>query len=82
MSEDITSTLLFLAQGFEDLETTAIFDVFGWTQYREHLTKVSVTTTGFHDVVMDRFGTEIMTDITLSEINLIEDRALMIYSNP
>jgi putative intracellular protease/amidase len=46
MSEDAVKILLFLAQGFEDLEAITILDVFGWTQYREHLQEVSVTTAG------------------------------------
>lgn len=44
MSDEAVKILLFLAQGFEDLEAITILDVFGWTQYREHLHKVSVTT--------------------------------------
>ncbi len=29
--------LLFLAEGFEDLEAAAILDVCGWTEYRDHI---------------------------------------------
>jgi len=51
MSDDTVNILLFLAQGFEDLKAVATLDVFGWTQYRKHLRKVSVTTAGFHQKV-------------------------------
>ena len=40
--------LLFLGQGFEDLEATAVIDVCGWTEYREHLPTVRVTTKTGH----------------------------------
>ena len=53
MSENSIKILLFLAQGFEDLEAISIIDVFGWTQYREDIKKASVITTGFHPVVID-----------------------------
>ncbi|VAX23871.1 hypothetical protein MNBD_NITROSPINAE02-1754 [hydrothermal vent metagenome] len=48
--------MLFLAQGFEDLEAVAILDVFGWTQYRDDIPKVTVTTAGFYEVVKSSFG--------------------------
>ena len=34
MSNETVNILLFLAQGFEDLEAISIIDVFGWTWYR------------------------------------------------
>jgi 4-methyl-5(b-hydroxyethyl)-thiazole monophosphate biosynthesis len=72
------SILLFLAQGFEDLEAIAILDVFGWTQYREDIPKVSVTTAGFHEVVKGRFGTEIEPDVPFSEIKPENYQALVL----
>jgi putative intracellular protease/amidase len=48
MPDESVSILLFLANGFEDLEAVAIRDVFGWTQYRKNLKKAIVSTTGFH----------------------------------
>ena len=33
--------LLFLAQGFEDLEAASVIDICGWTYYRRHLQKVA-----------------------------------------
>ena len=61
--------LLFLAQGFEDLEATAIIDICGWTYYREHLQKVDVTVTGFHKKLTGRFGLEIRTDVLIDDVN-------------
>ena len=63
MSDETINILLFLAQGFEDLEAISILDVFGWTLYREHLRKVSVTTAGFHQVVKSRFGLTVNPDL-------------------
>jgi putative intracellular protease/amidase len=56
VSDETVNILLFLAQGFEDLEAISILDVFGWTHYRENIKKAFVTTTGFHHVVRSRFG--------------------------
>jgi 4-methyl-5(b-hydroxyethyl)-thiazole monophosphate biosynthesis len=70
MHDDGVKILLFLAQGFEDLEAVAILDVFGWTHYREHLRKADVTTVGLHEVVKSRFGLAIKPDLRLSEVNL------------
>lgn len=69
MPDETINILLFLAQGFEDLEAVTILDVFGWTQYREHLPKVSVTTAGFHELVEGRFGIIIRPDLLFSDIN-------------
>ncbi len=70
--------LLFLAQGFEDLEAVAILDVFGWTQYREHIKKVSVVTTGFHQVVKSRFGLNVEPDISFSKVDPKNYQALVL----
>lgn len=32
--------LLFLAEGFEDLEAVSVLDVMGWTEYREWVPSV------------------------------------------
>ncbi len=58
--------LLFLSQGFEDLEAAAVIDVCGWTEY---LPTVRVATTGFHEEVRGRFGTVVRPDLLLSMVN-------------
>jgi 4-methyl-5(b-hydroxyethyl)-thiazole monophosphate biosynthesis len=73
-----TRILLFLIQGFEDLEAVATLDVFGWTQYREHLPRVSVTTAGFHRVVKGRFGISITPDLLYPEINHQDYQAIVL----
>lgn len=78
MSFKTTKILLFLTQGFEDLEAIATLDVFGWTQYREHLPKVSVTTAAFHKVVKSRFGITITPDLLYPEINPEDYQALVL----
>jgi 4-methyl-5(b-hydroxyethyl)-thiazole monophosphate biosynthesis len=76
--DQTTKILLFLAQGFEDLEAVAILDVFGWTHYRENIKKASVTTTGFHKMVKSRFGLKIKPDLPLSEVNPNDYRAFVL----
>ena len=78
MPDETINILLFLAQGFEDLEAVTILDVFGWTQYREHLPKVSVTTAGFHELVKGRFGIIIRPDLLFSDINPDSYHALVL----
>lgn len=78
MSDSTIKVLLFLAQGFEDLEAIAILDVFGWTQYRENIKKASVITTGFHQIVRSRFGLEIKPHLLFSEVNPEDYQALVL----
>jgi Putative intracellular protease/amidase len=61
--------LLFLGEGFEDLEAVSILSVCGWTEYRSHLEKVSVTVTGLHKEVCGRFGLRITTDLLIDEVD-------------
>jgi protein deglycase len=68
--------LLFLAQGFEDLEAVSILDAFGWTEYREHIPTVQVTTTGFRKEIHGRFGLVIKPHMHLSEVNASDYAAL------
>jgi 4-methyl-5(b-hydroxyethyl)-thiazole monophosphate biosynthesis len=70
--------LLFLAQGFEDLEAVAVIDVLGWTEYREQIPKVTVTTTGFHDEVRGRFGLVIRPELHVSDVEGTEYAALVV----
>ena len=70
--------LLFLAEGFEDLEAVSILDVMGWTQYREWVPTVEVVTTGFRPVVKSRFGLEIRIDIPFEDLKPADYTALAI----
>lgn len=69
MASETVNILLFLAQGFEDLEAVAVLDLFGWTQYREEIKNASVTTAAFHETVKGRFGTEVRADILYPQID-------------
>jgi len=60
--------LLFLAEGFEDLEAVSVLDVMGWTQYREWVPTVEVVTTGFRPEIKSRFGLKIKPDISFDKI--------------
>ena len=70
--------LLFLAEGFEDLEAVAILDVMGWTEYREWVPSVEVITTGFHAEINSRFGLTIRVDISFDQIHPSDYAALAI----
>ncbi|MGD2269757.1 MAG: DJ-1/PfpI family protein [Desulfobacterales bacterium] len=74
----MTKILLFLAQGFEDLEAIAVLDVFAWTQYREPIRKAIVTTTGFHETVTSRCGLPHKPDLLLPDINPKDYQALVL----
>lgn len=68
--------LLFLAEGFEDLEAVTILDVCGWTEYRDHIPTVRVTTTGFHNEIRGRFGLVIGAEVPFSKVDPADYSAL------
>jgi protein deglycase len=70
--------LLFLGEGFEDLEAVSILSVCGWTEYYQHLENVKVVTTGLHPVVNGRFGLQIKTDLLVGEIEPQDYAALAV----
>jgi 4-methyl-5(b-hydroxyethyl)-thiazole monophosphate biosynthesis len=70
--------LLFLAEGFEDLEAVSILDVMGWTEYREWVPTVEVVTTGFRPQIRSRFGLEIKPDIPVEQVDPKEYAALAV----
>lgn len=74
----MAQVLMFLAQGFEDLEAAAVIDVCGWTEYREHLPTVRVKITGLHEEVRGRFGTVLRPDLPLPAANPADYVALAI----
>ncbi|MFZ0929521.1 MAG: DJ-1/PfpI family protein [Syntrophobacteraceae bacterium] len=78
MAGEMVNILLFLAQGFEDLEAVTVLDVFGWTQYREEISKASVTTAAFHEIVKGRFGMEVRPDILYPRIDPGKYHALVL----
>jgi 4-methyl-5(b-hydroxyethyl)-thiazole monophosphate biosynthesis len=78
IKSDSVDILLFLAQGFEDLEAVSVIDVFGWTQYRDHIPDTKVITTGFHPTVTGRYGIKIAPDIQFNEIYPSDYKALVL----
>lgn len=70
--------LLFLAEGFEDLEAVSVLDVMGWTEYREWVPTVEVVTTGFRPEIKSRFGLKIKPDISFDKIQPSDYDALAI----
>ncbi len=78
MAGEKVNILLFLAQGFEDLEAVAVLDIFGWTQYREEINKAQVTIAAFHETVKGRFGMEVRPDILYPQIDPGEYHAMVL----
>src|SRR3989339_1897554 len=78
MKNDPVNILLFLAQGFEDLEAVSTIDIFGWTQYRELIPAAKVFTTGFHPTVTGRYGLKISPDIEFKDIHPLAFQALVL----
>jgi 4-methyl-5(b-hydroxyethyl)-thiazole monophosphate biosynthesis len=59
------TALMFLSQGFEDLEAASIIDVLGWTKVRDHLIPIELRTCAFYDQVAGKFGLRITVDHNL-----------------
>lgn len=76
--DDIKPVLLFLAEGFEDLEAVSILDIMGWTEYREWVPTVKVVTTGFRRQVKSRFGLTHQVELAFDDINPDDYAALAI----
>ena len=70
--------LLFLAEGFEDLEAVSVLDVMGWTEYREWVPTVEVATTGFHSTIKSRFELKVKPDIAFEQVDPADYAALAI----
>ncbi|MBP2661499.1 MAG: protease [Firmicutes bacterium] len=70
--------LLFLGEGFEDLEAVSVLSVCGWTEYRSHLEKVNVVTTGLHQEIHGRFGLHIAPDLLIDEVDPKNYAALVV----
>ena len=78
MRRESMNILLFLAKGFDDLEAVSTIDIFGWTQYRDHIPSVKVLTTGFHPIVTSRYGLEIAPDIQFNDLHPSDFQALVL----
>lgn len=70
--------LLFLAEGFEDLEAVCVLSACGWTQYRPHLDAIRVSVTGLHERVHGRFGMDVPLDIALEDVDPADYDALAV----
>lgn len=70
--------LLFLAQGFVDMEAAAVLDACGWTRCRALSTVVDVAVCGLHERVRGGFGSEHRVALGLSEVDPAEYDALVV----
>lgn len=64
--------LLFLGEGFEDLEAVAALSVLGWSAYRPSVATVSVRTAGLRPEVRGAFGTSFKVDLVLEGVSADE----------
>lgn len=63
--EAMKKVLMFLSQGFDDLEAVTIIEVLGWTKVREYLTPIELQTCAFHETVVGKFGIKIKVDFNI-----------------
>ena len=76
--DKVKPVLLFLAEGFEDLEAVSILDIMGWTEYRKWVPTVKVVTTGFREQVHSRFGLTHQIDMLFDHIKTQDYSSLAI----
>ena len=67
--------LLFLAKGFETMESSVFIDVFGWARCSYYY-DVEVVTCGVQDTVVSAFGVPVKADVVLEKVNVDEYDAL------
>ncbi len=78
--DEVKPVLLFLAEGFEDLEAILVLYIMGLTAYREWVPTVRVVTTGFRNRVNSRFGLNHQIDLAFDDVNPLDYSALAIPS--
>jgi 4-methyl-5(b-hydroxyethyl)-thiazole monophosphate biosynthesis len=62
--------LMFLSQGFEDLEAVTVIDILGWKRVRDYLTPIDLKTCAFHNEVVGKFGIKIEVDFNIRKQSL------------
>jgi len=68
----MTKVLLFLANGFEEVEVAAFTDVLGWTRSVDGVKFVEVVVAGLHEEVKAAHSLIIKPQYLLEELNLNE----------
>ncbi len=68
--------LLFLSQGFEEVEAAAFIDVFGWTRTTEGVEPVELVVAGLHEEIKAAHSLVVKPQHLLRELNLAEFSAL------
>jgi 4-methyl-5(b-hydroxyethyl)-thiazole monophosphate biosynthesis len=68
--------LLFLSQGFEEVEAAAFIDVFGWTHTTEGVEPVEVVVAGLHPEIRAAHSLIVKPQHLLEELDLTEFSAL------
>ena len=69
--------LLFLAKGFETMESSVFIDVMGWARNDYHY-DIEVVTCGFQKTVISAFGVPVTVDKLIKDIHADEYDALAI----
>lgn len=72
------NVLVILGEAFEDAEAVTLISALRWSEYRPHLTPVSVRITGLRPVVHGRFGAAYEIDLPLDDVNPDDFDALVI----
>lgn len=66
--------LMFLAEGFEDVEAASVLDICGWTRYRPAFATVDVTICALHPQVNGAFGLQFAADVVFDQVNSSDTR--------
>jgi 4-methyl-5(b-hydroxyethyl)-thiazole monophosphate biosynthesis len=72
----LKKVLIFLSQGFEEIEAAAFIDVFGWTRTTEGVEPVEVVVAGLHPEIRAAHSLVVKPQHLLEELNLAEFSAL------
>jgi len=70
--------LLFVPQGFEDIEVAAFTNILGWTKVLNEVKPVDVVITAFKKTVCSKHNLSIVADILMDKVNDSDYQALII----
>jgi 4-methyl-5(b-hydroxyethyl)-thiazole monophosphate biosynthesis len=70
--------LLFVPQGFEDMEVAAFTNILGWTRVLKEVKPVDVVITAFKKTIHSKHNLNIVADMLIDKVNARDYQALII----
>jgi len=70
--------LIFIPQGFEDLEVTTFTGILGWSRILKEVNPVDVVKTAFRKTVCSKHNLNIVADMLMDNVNASDYQALII----